>query len=372
MSTKNYSLLGMKKALLAVSLSLAGLSGAFAQADQTISGGNTVSSFVCGNKQIYTMGAGGSTPTKMELGVVPNVKTAKQVSSGSGSTFVATDCDGGIWAWGNNKFGQAGVGTSGNTVATPTRILASAGIAATNREAGTNYLTNVAVVYGGNNNSYAILNDGKLTAWGHNSSTGSGGAWDNNNGQLGNGGTADQTSAVYVLKGPAPGTPLTGVTQVYAGDNVTYALVGGVVYSWGNGLLGTLGRNSAGGIQTTADNQSSYAMPVMKADGTPLSNIKKVAAGDVMGMALDNDGYVWTWGNGGWNDATGLGNSQSQLTPSRVVKGTTTGTSNDGTYLLAKDIDGGQGFRYLRHRIMVCGIERVRLSDQTIIDQHNG
>ena len=314
----------------------------FAQQDAVISGGNTVSSFVCANKKVYTWGAGSGNPSQV---VFPGGIDIKQVNSGSGSTYVALDCNDAVWAWGNNKFGQVGNGSTSTTVASPTRVLASAGIAATNRN-GSGQLTNVKVVYGGNNNSYAILNDGKLVAWGHNSSSGSGGSWDNNDGQLGDGTTTDQTSAVYVIDGTT-GLPLTGVTQVFAGDNVTYALIGNTVYSWGNGLNGTLGRDATGTTNpiSAATVVSSMAYPVRYADNTIMNNITAISAGDVFGIALDVNGYVWTWGNGAWNNSTGNSTTNySGSDPRKVLKGSTVGASNDGTYLLAKSIGGGQGF----------------------------
>jgi hypothetical protein len=98
------------------------------------------------------------------------------------------------------------------------------------------------------------------------------------------------------------------------------------------------------------------AYPVVYAAGTTLgdgtiagsgrimNNITHISCGDVFGMALDVYGYVWTWGSG-WNNATGNTTSNySGSDPRRVLKGITTGRSNDGTFLLAKQIGGGQGY----------------------------
>ncbi|MFM7022392.1 MAG: PKD-like domain-containing protein [Flavobacteriales bacterium] len=334
--------LQLKKSLVAfVALGLIGFNS-YAQADQVISGGNTVSSFVCSNRKAYTWGAGSGTPVQINF---PGNVDIRQINSGSGSTFVALDCNGDIWAWGNNKFGQVGNGTTGGTVASPVRVKADPSIAASNRN-GSGELTNVSVVYGGNNNSYAILTNGRLVGWGHNSTSNSGGAWDDNTGQLGDGTNVDKTAAVYVIDGTT-NLPITGVTQIFAGDNVSYCLANGVVYSWGNGLNGTLGRDATGtsnpGSGATVTSNKAY--PVRYANGSIMNNITDISCGDVFGMALDVDGYVWTWGNGAWNNSTG--NTTTNYTgsdPKRVLKGTTTGASNDGTYLLAKSIGGGQGF----------------------------
>ncbi len=331
-----------------------GLSQSFAQKNQMISGGNTVSSMVCANKQVYTWGAGGtSTPTAV---VFPNNLAISQVSSGSGGHYVALDCNNAVWAWGNNTKGQLGNGTCCASTTTPAKVLANAAIPASNRNAA-GELINVNFVYSGNNNSYAVLNDGKLVSWGGNSG-GAGIASNDNTGQLGNGGTTDQYTANYVIDGTT-NLPLTGVTEVFAGDNVTYALVGSTVYSWGAGLNGTLGRALTGGANpsNSLTVTSSKAYPVTYATGTVLgdgtiaaagrimNNIAHISAGDVFGMALDVNGYVWTWGNGAWNNSTGNTTvNYSGSDPRRVLKGTTTGASNDGTYLLAKSIGGGQGY----------------------------
>ena len=58
---------------------------------------------------------------------------------------------------------------------------------------------------------------------------------------------------------------------------------------------------------------TTYAVPVvMEETGEPLKDIRMSAAGDVCGFAVTGDGYVWSWGNGGWGGSTGQ--SKSGLT----------------------------------------------------------
>ena len=328
----------------------------YAQKDLTISGGNAVSSMVCSNQIVYVCGLNTVTSGTGVLGVgstntlesswkqvifpnnaAGNSVTMKQVNSGSGASFVSVDCNGSVWGWGDNTFGQVGNNTSGNVVSTPVQVKVGAAGAAFNDGYGN--LTNVDVVYAGNENSYAILNDGRLVAWGNNSGS--------SVGMLGDGTTTNRLTPVFVKK--PDGTDLTNVIQVFSGDNVTAALVDadgdgvGTVYTWGTGLNGTLGRNANGTVWTTSASDS-YARPVKNANGTDLNNIKAIAIGDVLGMALDVNGYVWTWGNAGWNGSTGWGNQNTSGVPARVIKGLTTGASNDGNFLLAKAIGGGQGY----------------------------
>ena len=338
----------------------------YAQKELVISGGNVVSSYVCDNNKAFvwgsnknTVGAGilgtGSTanylatPTEIPY-FSTNGITIQQINSGSGAHFVALDCNSNVWAWGDNTYGQIGNSTTANNVTTPARVKGGA-VDAAHKDASGN-LTNVKVVYAGANNSFAILDNGELVAWGLNTyDNNSGNNYTDGVGQLGDGTTTSRTTPVYVMT--SAGVKLTGVKQVFAGDVCAYALVDpdgdgiGTVYSWGNGLSGTLGRNAAGTGNPSNGNtvQSSFALPVFYADNTPMNNIVSISSGDVFGIALDVDGYVWTWGNGGWNNATG--NTTTNYTgsdPRKVLKGTTVLPSNDGTYLLAKAIGGGQGY----------------------------
>ena len=84
-----------------------------------------------------------------------------------------------------------------------------------------------------------------------------------------------------------------------------------------------------------------------------LNNIKQIAVGDVTSFALDNDGYVWAWGDD-WDGSdgdgfagNGAGPGNGSLwggsMPRKVAAGTVTGAGTDGKYLLAKQIGAGQG-----------------------------
>ena len=349
-----------------------------AQKELIISGGNSVSSFVCANRKAFTwgnntnalgtglLGNGSSSaivnhPTAV---AIPGNLDIQQINSGSGSHFLALTCEatpgmgGGIFAWGNNEFGQVGNNTKGNIVNTPTRVklgILSTQAALYDPENTGNITAGIVVVYAGNSSSYAITISGELIAWGLNTIGTDLQNYDNASGMLGDGTTISKLTPVFVKT--ANGANLSGVTQVYASDNVTYALVDpdgdgvGTVYSWGNGLNGALARNAAGTANpiSSATVQDSYARPVFYGGSGggngQMNNIVTISAGDVFGIALDDKGYVWTWGNGSWNNATG--NTTSNYTgsdPKRVIAGNSTGSSNDGTYLLAKSISGGQGY----------------------------
>ncbi|MCQ2606989.1 MAG: hypothetical protein MJ204_10695, partial [Bacteroidales bacterium] len=373
----------MKRIALILVGSLLCVASAFAQKELTISGGNCVSAMVCQNSVVYTWGKNStntgsgllgtgssnpyeSTPQEVKYFTEKNIDI-QQVNCGSGSHFIALDCQGQVWCWGNNSLGQCGTGGSvvkseGKIQATPVQVSTAGGDLKGTVYSKDNHLTKVDVVYAGNNNSFAILGDGPykgcLVGWGGNSTGFDGQGYDNAFGQLGCGNTDNQAYPMFVLDGSTK-KPLQGVVQVYAGDNAAYALVDpdgdgiGTIYSWGYQKgNGALGRSATGGVGNTNDFNDPYARPVIKGDGTPLTNIKMLGCGDGVGYGLDVDGYIWAWGNGAWNNSAGVldanyswySGSDTYATPLRVRAGLTTGASNDGEFLLAKWVSGGQGF----------------------------
>ncbi|MCU0428705.1 MAG: gliding motility-associated C-terminal domain-containing protein [Cytophagaceae bacterium] len=334
--------------------------------DLLVSGGNNVSAIICANGFVYTWGDNSNDqlgngaaaanvlsplavtfPADAYFTSLLEGITIRAVDAGSGAHFVALDCRQGVWSWGNNTVGQVGIGTTTPAVSAPTRVDRGESPGGAYLHASlSNYLVGVRYISGGNDNSYCIMNDRRAMAWGR-----------NDKGQLGNGNTISSSSPVYVK---IPGNAfLDDVIQIEAGDETAYALVDpdgdglGTVYSWGAGKgtfgsEGMLGRNAAGTANSGSENtDDTYARPVLRADGSPLNNIVSISAGDILCLALDADGYVWAWGDGGWGGGTGIGSTTVHSDPRRVVAGewgTISGAGFGETYLKAKAISGGQGF----------------------------
>lgn len=356
-------------------LSILFSSGLKAQ-DLLVSGGNTVSTIICSNGFVFTWGnnkagptggevtgiLGGGTTNAIESSPV-QVKfptndpyfnsissgiTVKAVDAGSGAHFIAVDCYGGAWSWGNNGGAMGITGTGSNVAATtaPGRVKRGEAPTSSNPLLAP-YLVDVKYVSGGNDNSYVILNNGTALGWGR-----------NDKGQLANGNFTNSSTPVYIRT--PDGNPLTNVIQIEAGDETAYALVDpdgdglGTVYSWGAGTgtyggTGMLGRNAAGTANNGAEaGNDNYARPVLKKDGTPLDGVVSISAADVMCLAMDATGYVWAWGNDGWGSMTGQGATVGNFSdPRRVVAGewgTTAGAGLGETFLKAKAISGGQGY----------------------------
>ena len=346
---------------------------ATAQTDVIISGNSGSSAMICSSGKIFTWGSNqlyltSPIPYKGVLGVGSNkpyetlpaavVGTAKfnnltfkQVSAGSGHHFLALACDGSVWAWGSNTRKQLGTGSPDSIATVPAQVKAGV-LTGTSYDDGQGFLTGVKIVRAGNTNSFALLNDGRVVSWGSNSIDGNNGTA----GMLGDGSQVQKPTPVFVIDGNTM-LPITNVLDISPGENVAYALKDddsdkiGTVYSWGQGINGTLGRNADGTpfVQLFSNILiSSYALPVRLTSGPTLSNITSISAGDVFMMALDTDGYIWSWGNGAWGGCTGQGAISYMFTgqPRKVLIGDAAepGAVNPGKYLKAKSISGGQGF----------------------------
>jgi alpha-tubulin suppressor-like RCC1 family protein len=148
----------------------------------------------------------------------------------------------GLFAWGDNDYGQLGTGTTTNYIPSYIPVQVSG-------------LTGVTAIAGGRGHSLALKGDGTVWAWGDNSST---------PGQVNN---------------------LTGVTAIAAGGGHNLALKGdGTVWAWGYNPNGQLG---------TGTTTISSTIPVQVSG---LTGVTAIAAGGNHSLAPKGDGSVWAWG----------------------------------------------------------------------------
>lgn len=194
-----------------------------------------------------------------------------QISS-SGTSHVALQNDGHVWAWGDNSHGELGDGTT-TSRDEAARVLDSYYYP----------LTDVAAVTSGIASHYALKTDGTVWVWGY--------------GLLGNGALATRPTAVQV-------NGLTGVVAVSANGYNTFALKSdGTVVAWGLNYNGQLGIGST----------------LHKLVPTPIPNLTGVievtSCGNSTFFRLA-DGRVFACGSNS-NYQLGVGNSSTanRLTP---------------------------------------------------------
>jgi alpha-tubulin suppressor-like RCC1 family protein len=161
--------------------------------------------------------------------------------------------------------------------------------------------------------SLVVCEDGTVKTFGENAT-----------GQLGNGGSTDQSSPVSI--------GLSGFIAVSGGGDQleahSMALKNdGTVWTWGSNLYGGLGNGGTNNTSTPAQVSS-------------LSGITAISAGGWHSTALRNDGTVWTWG---WNTDGQLGDGTftDRLVPFQVAGISSVTAIAAGTYhVLALKSDG--------------------------------
>ncbi|WP_164009468.1 MopE-related protein [Pyxidicoccus trucidator] len=218
---------------------------------------------------------------------VPGLPGVKALAAGI-SHSLALDLTGQVWAWGQNASGQVGLGSVGGTVLTPTKV------------AGLPLIQRIAA---GGSYSLALDADGKVWAWGQNTS-----------GQVGTGAIS------LTVATPVQVTGLPPIQAIAGGVNHALALdVDGNVWAWGQNTSGQVGTGAA---------STSVLVPV-KVAGLP--GAKAIAAGAGHSLVIDTQfGNVWAWGQ---NNFGQVGTGSSTTTP--VLAPTPVGGVFAGTSIVA-------------------------------------
>src|SRR6185295_4351620 len=193
----------------------------------------------------------------------PGLSVIVRIAAGTEHAFALRD-DGTLWAWGLNDLGQLGIGMTGGTITTPTRVP---------------NLTNVTEIATYLQHGIALRSDGTVWTWGRNFS-----------GELGIGNFTPSDVPVLVQTGP-------GVRSVVAGSaNCLIIKNDGSVMGWGGGAGSQLG-----GVSST--------LPVPKPQ---LSNLLSMVAGRFHCLALGPAGEIWAWGD---NTYGNLGSGTGAIQP---------------------------------------------------------
>lgn len=183
---------------------------------------------------------------------------------------MALSADGKVYTWGRNNQGQIGDGTIMHRY-TPMLVRALEDV-------------EMVAIAAGNEHSVALSVDGKIYAWGSNTS-----------GQLGDG-TRDNDLSIATVQGLED----INVVAIAAGGVHTLALSDdGKVYAWGYNYHGQVGDG------TNAIHRTS---PLL-VEGLSNREIVAIAAGTRHSMALDIYGRVYAWGS---NDSGQLGDGTAK------------------------------------------------------------
>lgn len=208
-------------------------------------------------------------PLIVLLVVIPCAGQAKLTSiwAGGGNVFALND-DGTVWGWGDNYYGEVGVGFFSNTISPNSNVI-NHGVWTPSKV----LIDNVTMI-SCKGTSYALKNDGTVWAWGYGES-----------GWLGDGGFENRCVPVQVKN-------LTNVKAIAAGSQNCYALKNdGTVWAWGDNRDGQCGDGTTMGDGTTPISQSSRASPVRYRG---LEGVEYFITGCDQGVvAVKNDGTMW-------------------------------------------------------------------------------
>jgi alpha-tubulin suppressor-like RCC1 family protein len=239
-----------------------------------------------------------STPVQVQDPNDPSGYLSEVEAIAAGSSHnLALKNDGTVWAWGNNTNGRESplFGSISGQLGDDEIPRSSTPVQVDGLPDG------IEAVAAGLAYSLALKDDGTVWAWGFNQV-----------GQLGDGTNTDTSTPVRV-------SGLDGVRAIAAGGGNGLALKdNGTVWAWGFNRFGQLGDGtSTDGTVTTceltgggATGNSSCTDSNTPVQASELDGIEAIAAGFSHGLALKDDGTVWTWG---FNQAGQLGNGTYTL-----------------------------------------------------------
>jgi alpha-tubulin suppressor-like RCC1 family protein len=215
-----------------------------------------------------------STPVAVNL---PAYVTVTAIAAGgdfNAGHSLALTSSGAVWAWGDNRYGQLGDGTTVSMSSTPVAVIQAVPFTA---------------IAAGRSHSLAVTSPGQVLAWG-----------DNSYGQLGNSTTFNSNTPIVVS------LPL-GTTATAVAGGVVHSMTltsTGQVLAWGYNTYGQLGNGT-----TTNSAPVAVSLPA----GT---TVTAIASGSSHSLALTSTGKELAWGN----NATGqLGNGTTTNSSTPVL-----------------------------------------------------
>ena len=192
-------------------------------------------------------------------------KKFKQVSAGLTETVFAIDEYGISWGWGDNNWGQAGVGSKNFVVAEPARMAIN---------------IKFTQISASGNHAAAVDAEGHVWTWGS-----------DEHGESGTMSFENKTGGI-VLTASNSDFSKEKITKVSVGDKHVLALDSdGHVWGWGSNHEGQLVEEKAGGEDWSPRNLFA---------GTEYADLvfTDIYAGATSSMAVDSNGNTWQWGTG--------------------------------------------------------------------------
>lgn len=203
--------------------------------------------------------------------------TFKYLSSGNNYT-IAIDEEGNMWSWGYNIYGRLGLGNTSNQY-TPKKIT---GLDVKFKKADA-----------GEGNSIALDENGDVWTWGY-----------NGRGQLGDGTTTHSYIPKKIENLGVKFTDVSVSVREFEGSNIAIDEEGNI-WTWGQNPCGQLGNG------TTESENIPKKLDELQA------KFNQVYAYRGHTIALDQDGYVWTWG-GNYHGQLGDGTNENKYSPYKI------------------------------------------------------
>jgi len=205
-----------------------------------------------------------------QVGALTNWLTC---AAGQYRSTVAIKTDGTLWSWGQNAYGQLGLGNT-TYYSSPKQV---------------GSLTNWLKLSTGANFVISIKTDGTMWSWGR-----------NNVGQLGLGNITSYSSPKQI----GALTTWSAISAAGVGSWCLAIKTDGTMWSWGVNTYGGLG------LGNTTDYSSPKQIGALTTWSTP-------AAGQYWGMAVTTSGALWSWGYN-VSGQLGLGNTTYYSSPKQI------------------------------------------------------